>query len=230
MDEETREAVRETIPEHFEIKDCALIAIATGERAQTLRELRDRLEDIDPGCIYYHFWGGLLRPRFADPEFNNDFAAWARHGLHDGRTAERLAVVDPTECEDIEELRREIIEVIEDRLYEDDYVPWCKHDSEFSFITSQIVVFDTGSRLENPADLAEALPHFSTSSVFYHFIDARRRTDYHLDDFSAWLYGVGGYDDLCERIAAVDPYFSSLTELRGELAEIFSKYDWKEEE
>jgi len=58
----------------FAVKDCALIAIATGERAHNLRELRDRLETTRPGCIYHHFWGGLLRPSFDDPEYQNDFA------------------------------------------------------------------------------------------------------------------------------------------------------------
>ena len=48
----------------FEINDCALVGIATGRRAQSLREMRDILLDIHPGSIYYHFWGGLLRPYF----------------------------------------------------------------------------------------------------------------------------------------------------------------------
>ena len=60
----------------FAIKDCALAHIATGRRAQTLRELRDILRDVHPGCIYHHFWGTLLRPQFSDREYNNDFAAW----------------------------------------------------------------------------------------------------------------------------------------------------------
>jgi hypothetical protein len=42
----------------FAIKDCALTTIATGRRAQTLRELRD----IHPDCIYHHFWETVLRP------------------------------------------------------------------------------------------------------------------------------------------------------------------------
>ena len=76
----------------FLIKDCALAAIATGLHAQNLRELRDHLTDIHLGCIYYHFWGGLLRPHFDDPEYNNDFASWARHALHDVPLAERLGI------------------------------------------------------------------------------------------------------------------------------------------
>ncbi|MBN2762670.1 MAG: hypothetical protein JXR41_06240, partial [Bacteroidales bacterium] len=63
--------------------DCALIAIATGEKAQNLRELGDKLRHIHPGCIHYHFWGNLLRPQFDDPEYQNDFAVWASHSLHD---------------------------------------------------------------------------------------------------------------------------------------------------
>jgi hypothetical protein len=45
----------------FGVTDCALIALATGERAQNLRELLDRLvRTRDDGVIYYPFWGGLL--------------------------------------------------------------------------------------------------------------------------------------------------------------------------
>ncbi len=211
----------------FQIKDCALISIATGERARTLREMRDRLEDIDAGSIYYHFWGALLRPGFSEPEFNNDFASWARHSLHDGKTAERLAVIDPMEFANIEELRRELIEVIEDRLYEEDTFSASKRDHEFNFITSQIVVFDTGKRLLKPEELALAIPQMSVSSVFYHFIDARRRTDDALDDFSAWLYGWDEYGDIIQQIANVDPYFGTLVELRDNLAEIFENHKWQ---
>ena len=80
----------------FAIKDCALIAIATGERALTLKELHDTLLEIDHGSIYYHMWGGLLEPRFEEREFNNDFAAWARHGLHDGTSCVTASAGAPT--------------------------------------------------------------------------------------------------------------------------------------
>lgn len=56
------------------IKDCSLIGVATGRKAANLRELCAVLEEIEMSCIYYHFWGGLLRPRFDDPEHFNDFA------------------------------------------------------------------------------------------------------------------------------------------------------------
>ncbi len=209
----------------FSIKDCALVAIATGNKAQNLRELHTSIQTIDPGSIYYHFWGGLLRPRFDDPEYNNDFAAWARHGLHDFVLAERLSVIDPTDFKDTESLRQELLEIIEDRLDELHLIPWSKIDQQFYFIRSQIVVFDISHELKDPRELSIILPNLSVGSVFYHFIDARRRTPNNLNDFCAWLSGFGDkYKILCKELCAVDPYFITLTELRQQLALIFSRY------
>ena len=160
----------------FVIRDCALSAIATGRQAQNLRELRDLLRTVHPDSIYYHFWGGLLRPRLDDPEYNNDFAVWAAHGLHDERLAERLAIIDPTDYDDLEQLRNDLLDTVEERLDESEYVPWSSVDNQFAFIRSQIVVFNTHRRLHHPAELVETTPHFSLGSVFFHVIDARRRT------------------------------------------------------
>lgn len=214
-----------TSSQPFEIKDCALIALATGKRAQNLRELRDNLQVVDASSIYYHFWGGLLRPRFDEPEYNNDFAAWGRHALHDWVLAERLAVIDPTDLADLEALRQELVEVIEERLEERETVPWSRPDQQFYFLTSQIVVFDTNRRLHEPAELVTALATMSRGSVFYHFIDARRRQPEGGDDFRAWLCGrANGHLVLCERLAEVDPFFSSLAETRDKLLALFAEY------
>jgi len=119
--------------EPFAVKDCALLTISQGERAQNLRELRDRIRSVHPGSIYHHFWGGLLRPVFDDPEYRNDFAVWASRGLHDIRLAERLAIVDPTSFAILEDLRQELLEVVEERLEESEFVPWPKPTSSFFF-------------------------------------------------------------------------------------------------
>jgi hypothetical protein len=203
------------------VKDCALITIATGIRAQNLRELRDRLETVHPSSIYYHFWGRLLAPSFEQPEFNNDFAAWARHGLHDYVLAERLAMVDPTEFPDLELLRQELIEVIEERLYESAMVPWAKTDQQFYFKRSKIVVFDTKQKIAEPTMLPQMLPALSLGSIFYHFIDARRRPPEGIDDFSAWLDAYGeAYAGLRNEIGSIDLYFSTMSEIRARLAHL----------
>lgn len=211
--------------EPFVVKDCALSAIATGRRAQNLRELRDALLTVHPGSIYFHFWGGLLRPGFDDPEYNNDFASWARHMLHDAKLAERLGVIDPADFSNIEELRQEVIDVIEERLDETEFLSWAPRDRQFHFIRAQTVVFDTRRRIKHPRELASMLPGMSVGSIYYHVIDARRREPQGVDDFRAWLARIGNrFDDLNSRLSEIDPYFIALTELRDQLSSIFTDY------
>jgi hypothetical protein len=209
----------------FAIKDCALAILATGRHAQTLRELRDILRDVHPGCIYHHFWGTLLRPQFSDREYNNDFATWCHHSLHDSPAAERLAVIDPAGYPDLEDLRQELIEVIDERLDETECMLFARADQQFHFARSVIVVFDTHRRLTHPPELVEALPQMSLGSVFYHFVDARRLEPIGRDDFQAWLAARGPeYQGLCESLAGIDPYFESLFAIRTRLTNLFIQY------
>ena len=78
--------------------------------------MRDQLLDVSLGSIYHHFWGGLLRHRFDEPQYNNDFAEWVRYALQDSILAERLSIIDPAACADLESLRRELLEAIQQRL------------------------------------------------------------------------------------------------------------------
>lgn len=205
--------------------DCALIAIATGIKAQNLRELRDHVQTVHPGCLYHHFWGNLLNPRFDDPEFQNDFAVWTSRHMHELKISEKLSMVDPSIYKNIEDLRKEVLEIIEERLYQSEYIPWAKPGEEFHFIRSQIVVFDTGKSYSDPKDLISIIPTMSLGSVFYHFIDARRRTEEAKNDFSVWLKSFGDkYNGLIAELDNVDPYFTTLNDLRQEINLVFTDY------
>lgn len=209
----------------FRILDCALVAIATGVKAQTLRELHDKLKTVHPGCLFYHFWGGLLNPHFDDPEFQNDFAVWASRSLHDAKISEKFAVIDPYAYENMEEVRQELIEVIEERLSETEFVPWARAGQEFHFIRSQMVVFDTGVTYMEPGELLDTIPSMSLGSIFYHFIDARRRTEERKNDLSLWLAAFGDtYEKLIVDLDNIDPFFISLTRLRREISLAFNKH------
>lgn len=209
----------------FEIKDCALIALATGKKAQNLRELKELLATIGVDSIYYHFWGRQLRPRFDNPEYHNDFGIWSAYNLHDKALAERLAIIDPADFRTLDDLRNEIVEVIEERLDEMDNIIWTTHDEQFEFINSQIVIFKTNRLVSKPNEFVKILPTMSVGSIFYHFIDARRRLQNGVDDFQNWLKNFGTkYQTLSNRINEIDPYFTSLTKLREELTEVFIKY------
>jgi hypothetical protein len=211
--------------EDFRLLDCALITISTGEQAQNLRELRDRLLVTHHGSIYYHFWGVMLRHVYTDPEYQNDFAVWAARALHDHVMAERLSLIDPNSFLSLEDLRREIIEIIEQHLYEKEHVPWARTGEQFQFIRSQIVVFDTKQRVAAPEEFVSVIPKLPLGSIFYHFIDSRRRTPESLNDFSIWLSRYSEeYRPLTERLNAIDPYFSTLSALREEITAAFTGF------
>ncbi|ADH85179.1 DUF5752 family protein [Desulfurivibrio alkaliphilus] len=205
----------------FALKDCSLIAIATGRKAFTLAELRDHLKDVTLDSVYHHFWGGLLGARFEEREFNNDFAAWCRHHLYELELAEQLAVVDPGEHRELEGLRREVLDIIDERLDSSELAHWRRAPRPFEFIRSQLVIFATGKTLQQPTDLAAVLPEISTGSVFYHFIDSRRRLEDGGDDFSFWLAGFGDeYQELRNSLDNIDPFFASLSQVRDDLARL----------
>jgi hypothetical protein len=208
-------------PEPFAIKDCSLLAIATGITVENLKEMRDSLLTVHPGSIYHHFWGALMRARFDEPEYSNDFAGWVYHALGDNTLAERLAVIDPTDF-DLESLRQHLIDIIEQRLDEIQRPAWASPDKAFHFIRSQLVVFDTRRRIAKPKDFADVVPQMSLGSIFYHFIDARRRNEQGEDDFRVWVARFGAtHAAVLSELALIDPYFNSIRELREKLAEIF---------
>lgn len=209
----------------FIVKDCALIPLSTGLRASNLSEFKAALAMAPTECIYHHFWGALLQPRFDDPEFKNDFAVWVYREIRDEVLAELLAIIDPADYSDLEVLRGEIIELIEQRIEQKEWLAWIPATRPFYFLRAQIVVFDTGRRAETVEDLAALLPELSPGSVFYHVIDARRRSPFCCDDFSAWLEGLGeGYEPLRHALSEIDPYFGSLTDLRSQLINAFQSF------
>lgn len=213
-------------PGGLAVKDCALVAIATGRRVRDLEELRNGIADADVACIYYHFWGGLLRSTFDDPKYHNGFAVWVDHALHDKALAERLSVVDPKDYPDTNSLREYLLRIIDAELAEGVCSARAAEDSLFDFIRSQIVVFATRRTLSDPSELPEAVEGMTRTSVFYHFIDARRRTPDAVDDFTTWLNDIDRdrYAALTLRLAGIDPFFVTLSETRDELVRAFREY------
>ena len=218
------------MPTPFVVKDCALIAISTGRHARNLRELAMHLQDVHIGAIYHHFWGGRMQPVFDEPEFQNDFAGWVRHAIHDDELSERLGILDPTNYPSLEALRTELLNLIDERLSLSQNIPWAQADMPFSFNRSQIVIYDPNVRITHPREFRGIAPSFTVGTIFYHFIDARRRPPVGEDDFRAWLAEFGTeFDDLRARLAEIDPYFRSLTELKQRLVNVFEQYFVKAE-
>ena len=204
----------------FEFKDCALIALSTGKSAQNLRELHERIGEVPLQSLLHHFHETLLRPSFDDPEYPNDFAVWARRSLHDAVLAERMGIVDPLDFEDPDNLRLHILDVVEDRLAEAPYLPAAAPGHEFRFLRSQIVIFSGNLRAETPGELRNHMPALSTGSIFYHFVEARRRNPGKLDDFTLWLrQWEEPWHSACDSLTTIGFHHVSLAETRERIAD-----------
>jgi hypothetical protein len=208
----------------FEVKDCALLVRMSGlPPAVNLRELRDRIATCSENVLFHHYCESPLRATFDNPDYRNDFAVWAKLYLGDRVVAERLGILDPYSFPSFEELRASTLEVIDERLGESPMVPWARPGDEFYFMEATTVVFDAGIRIQQPSRLAAFVRKMTNGSVYYHFLEARRRPPRGMDDFSAWLVECGDrYRPYVDALASIDFYFHGMTHLRREIARALS--------
>lgn len=210
--------------EPFALYDCSLARNPIGRSCSNLRELLDAIHTVPEMVLEHHMSRCALEDHFELYEFPNDLAHWCWEALGDHVLGEQLALVDPYQRESLESLRSELVNIIEERVWELDRVPWCRAGLEFHLVGSRLVAFDTGDRLTTPAAMAEALPRMSRRSIFYHVHNARRRSLGRSDDFSAWLDHYGSDASLVAKIRAIDFHFLNLNQLRVQLIETFQQH------
>ncbi len=165
-----------------------------------------------------------LEDHFELHEFPNDLARWCWTALGDHVLGEQLGLVDPYRLASTEALRTTLVNLIEDRLWGLERVPWCRPGMELQLIQSRLIAFDTGERIATPASLLEAIERIPVRSLFFHVHEARRRTGGQSDDFSLWLEQGGAERSLVGRVRAIDFHFLNLSQLRTALVEAFHHY------
>jgi hypothetical protein len=165
-----------------------------------------------------------LENHFELHEFPNDLARWCWTGLGDSALGEQLGMVDPYRQPSTAALRAALVNVMEDRLWDLDRVPWCRPGLELHLVGSRLIAYDTGERVHTPAALLEAVERMSLRSLFFHVHDARRRTAGQVDDFLPWLERYGADASLVAALRDIDFYFLNLSQLRQTLVEAFRHY------
>jgi hypothetical protein len=209
--------------EPFVLFDCGLSRRAVGRVCSNLRELLEAIRSAPDGVLEHHLMRCALEDYFELYEFPNDLARWCWEDLGDAVIGEQLGLVDPYGYPSISELRVDLQNILEDRLWSMDRVPWCRPGMELHLAESTLIAFDTGERFSTPATLCEALERISTRSIYYHVHEARRRTRNATDDFSAWLESGGANPSLITRLRSIDFYFLNLNQLRREILHIFEQ-------
>jgi len=200
----------------FEFKQCVTIIKATGKKAKNLSELRTALAVVSEGSIFHHTYQYLLKGHIL--EYTNDFSQWAGASLEESALAEQLSNIDPYDFGNIETLRKELLQVIDDYLKRFPETRDAMPGDEFFFNETITLVFQAGVRVRNLAEFLMAIKYIDASSLYYHFLDARRRFEGKSNDFSQWFDEELGKKDLAEKLRFIDPFMHNLEGIRTRIA------------
>lgn len=202
--------------EPFEFRQCVNLIKSTGRKARSLRELRDIVETVSDESLFHHAYQYFLKGHVL--EYTSDFAQWAGENLEERALSEHLSNIDPFSCKGIDDLRRELLRVIDSYL---DTFPEPRKalpGEEFYFNETVTLIFPVGIRVKNLAEFLMAIKYVDPGSLYYHFYEARIRLGGGVDDFSRWIEDILGKNNLAERIRAIDLFMHSIEGIREHIA------------
>ena len=195
----------------FEFKECVSILKSTGKKAKSLRELRDVIAKVSEASIFHHVNQYFLKGHIL--EYTNDFAHWAGEDLEERTLAEELSNIDPYTCKNTGELRKVLLEVIDNYLEKFPEPREVREGEEFFFNETITLVFPAGVKVNNLAEFLIAIKYIDPSALYYHFYDARARLNGD-DDFSLWFENALNKRELAGKLRTIDPFMHSIESLK----------------
>lgn len=207
--------------------ECPFVFLACVELRQALdhhaldeRELLERVREAPADSIFFHTYGYFLRHRPFTTAYGNDFARWAAVELQDLVLAERLAVVDPFAFPTPDDLRAELVGILDDHVGHAAMPARVPFARGFHFQRSHIVEVPLGRRATTLREFNDALATVDASAIYLHMVDARLRRGRPAGDFAEWLRTALGMPALAERIARIDAYLTTLERVRGRVLDL----------
>jgi hypothetical protein len=196
----------------FDFQQAISIRKSTGKKAKNLRELRDTIAKISEESIFHHTFQYFLKGHFL--EYTNDFGQWAGESLEETILSEHLSNIDPYSFKSINEVRGELLRVIDLYLRNFPEPREVVTGDEFYFNESVALVFPEGVRARNLAEFLMAIKYVDTGCIYFHFYEARSRIGGEMDDFSMWFEEALGKRELAERIRSIDPFMHTIEGIR----------------
>jgi len=200
----------------FEFKQCVNLLKSTGKKASNLNDLRDVIESVSRESIFHHTYQYFLKGHML--QYTNDFAHWAGESLEERALAEQLSNIDPYSFSDVDELRNELLRVIDAYIsvFPEPRAVW--PGEEFYCNETITITCPAGVRARNLAEFLMAIKYVDDASLYYHFYEARVRLG--VDDFSKWMDEVLKRPDPAGRIRAIDPFMHSIDGIRDHIAAV----------
>jgi hypothetical protein len=196
----------------FDFRQAISILKSTGKRAGNLRELREGIATISDESIFHHTYQYFLKGHVL--EYTNDFAQWAGESLEESILSEHLSNIDPYGFKTMDEVRKELLRVI-DRYLEGFPEPRAvMSGEEFYFNESVALVFMEGLRARNLAEFLIAIRYVEVGCIYFHFYEARSRIGREMDDFSRWFEESLGKKELARKVRTIDPLMHTIEGIR----------------
>ncbi|HWF59779.1 MAG TPA: DUF5752 family protein [Nitrospira sp.] len=213
----TQQAHHKISDSTFTFIGCSEVQEILGQQAEDEKELAELVEEVPLDSIHFHTHSYFLRHRFIERAYPNDFAQWVVMQVGDHVLGERLAVVDPFDYPNLEDLREEIISIIDDHLSRMSVIPRVVFGEPFHCKRSRILEVPIGLEVRSLAEFRQAVADVDVSAIYFHMFEAHFRLGREESDFSAWIRSGLGLHELADCIRSINPYLGSLERLRSSL-------------
>lgn len=188
------------------------------EKATNLQELSAALRQCPTASIFQHTFRTLQEHHFIRQGFSNDFAHWALSACNEPSLAERLAGVDVRDFTSLEDLRKALVDILEDYM-RNKPVGGAAHEP-FYFCESDIVVLPSAYAPDTLAGFVDGLKQVSVHSIHHHFIEARLRLHLMSNDFSQWLLEEMQLPEAARTVNRIDMYTATMEDVRQQIIQI----------
>jgi hypothetical protein len=201
----------------FSFSGCWELKEMLGRTARDERQLLEIIEEIPLDSVYYHTHSFFLRHQYIGGPYPNDFATWAAVQVRDHVLGEKLGILDPFDYENLEDLRTEIIMILEEHLSGLQIIPRPIYGEPFHFMQSRMIACPIGLEARNLAEFHEILSKVDSSVVYFHTFEAMLRLGRRKGDFPIWIESQLGEIELASAISRLDLYMSNLEFIRQQI-------------
>ena len=201
----------------YSLYSCANIREIINRRAHGEQELLEGIEEVSEDSIYYHTHSYYLHEKYEYDLYPNDFATWVADDVRDRLLSERLSVLDPFQCENLEALREELLNTIDDHISRLGFAPRALTGDSFYFFRARIMSFPTGVTVKSGKELSRAIATANPQTIFFHFFEDVFRKGSRNSSLVQWAADELGNQELAGRLAAFNPYRLHMEQIRSEL-------------
>ena len=191
-----------------------------GRSARDEQQLLEAIEEIPLDSLSYHTHSFFLRHAYIAGPYPNDFATWAAIQVRDRVLGEKLGILDPYDFENLEALRAEIVNIVDEHLSQVQIIPRVIYGEPFYFMQSRIIEVPTGLEARTLTEFRKILTTVDISAVYYHNFEAMLRLGRRMGDFALWIEEQLHLPELAQKISRLDFYMTSLESIRHRIIKL----------